>query len=80
VLEASYHIVPTDSMQSVGARDLWQSAELIDRPLVEAVHARGGRVIAWTVDDPALMRHLASLETDGLCTNDVTLCRATLGR
>src|ERR1035437_9526630 len=26
VLEASYHIVPTDSMASVDARDLWQAA------------------------------------------------------
>ena len=80
VLEASYHIDPTASLRSVGARDLWQSAELIDRPLVEAVHAHGGRVIAWTVDDPAMMRHLAEIGTDGLCTNDVALCRATIGR
>jgi glycerophosphoryl diester phosphodiesterase len=80
VLEASYHIDPTASIRSVDARDLWQAAELIDRPLVEAIHARGGRVIAWTVDDASMMRHLAELGTDGLCTNDVALCRSTLGR
>ncbi len=80
VLEASYHIVPTDTMASVDARDLWQAAELIDRDMVEAVHARGGRVVAWTVDDAATMRRLAALQVDALCTNDVALCRSTLGR
>jgi glycerophosphoryl diester phosphodiesterase len=80
VLEASYHVVPTDTMASVDARDLWQAAELIDREMVDAAHARGGRVIAWTVDDPATMLRLDSIGTDGLCTNDVALCRRTLGR
>ncbi|MFI5245441.1 MAG: glycerophosphodiester phosphodiesterase, partial [Gemmatimonadales bacterium] len=80
VLEASYHIDPTGSMASVDARDLWQAADLIDRELVDAAHARGGRVVAWTVDDPAMMRHLATLGVDALCTNDVALCRSTLGR
>jgi len=79
VLEASYHVVPTDTMASVDARDLWQAAELIDVALVEAVHARGGRVIAWTVDDPSVMKRLASIGVDALCTNDVALCRSTLG-
>jgi glycerophosphoryl diester phosphodiesterase len=80
VLEASYHVVPTDTMASVDARDLWQAAELIDRALLEAVHARGGRVVAWTVDDPAEMARLAALGVDALCTNDVARCRAALGR
>jgi glycerophosphoryl diester phosphodiesterase len=79
VLEASYHVVPTDTMAGVDARDLWEAAELIDREMVDAAHARGGRVIAWTVDDPAMMRKLAAIGTDGLCTNDVALCRSTLG-
>jgi glycerophosphoryl diester phosphodiesterase len=79
VLEASYHIVPTDTMASVDARDLWQAAELIDQAMVDAVHARGGRVIAWTVDEAAVMMRLASIGVDGLCTNDVALCRQTLG-
>jgi len=79
VLEASYHIVPTDSMASVDARDLWQAAELIDREMVDAVHARGGRVIAWTVDTAAEMTRFAGLGVDALCTNDVALCRSTLG-
>jgi glycerophosphoryl diester phosphodiesterase len=79
VLEASYHIVPTDTMASVDARDLWQDAAMIDRAMVQAAHARGGRVIAWTVDTPDEMRRLAEIGVDGLCTNDVALCRSTLG-
>jgi glycerophosphoryl diester phosphodiesterase len=66
-------------MASVDARDLWQGAELIDRAMVDAVHARGGRVIAWTVDAADDMKRLAGIGVDGLCTNDVALCRSTLG-
>jgi glycerophosphoryl diester phosphodiesterase len=80
VLEASYHIDPTASLRSVGARDLWQAAELIDADLVNAVHSSGGRVIAWTVDAASEMQRLAGLGVDGLCTNDVALCREVLGR
>lgn len=80
VLEASYHIVPTDSMASVHARDLWQSAELIDPALVRAVHARGGRVVAWTVNEPAEIARLAALDVDAICSNDVALCVRILGR
>jgi glycerophosphoryl diester phosphodiesterase len=55
------------------------AAELIDRDLVGAVHARGGRLAAWTVDAPAEMKRLAALGVDSLCTNDVALCRAVIG-
>ncbi|MGH7654702.1 MAG: glycerophosphodiester phosphodiesterase [Gemmatimonadaceae bacterium] len=80
VLEASYHIAPTASLESVDARDLWMASELIDRDLVTAVHARGCRLAAWTVDAPAEMERLAALGVDSLCTNDVALCRAVMGR
>ena len=80
VLEASYHIAPTASMESVGARDLWMAAELIDADLVGAVHAYGGRLSAWTVNAPADMLRLVALGVDVLCTDDVALCRSTLGR
>jgi glycerophosphoryl diester phosphodiesterase family protein len=38
--------------------------------LVAAVHAHGGRLLAWTVDDPTDARRLARLGVDGLITND----------
>ena len=78
VLEASYHIDPTASLTSVAARDLWENEALIDRALIDAVHRAGGRIIAWTVDDPARAAALAALGVDGLCTNDVAGVRAAL--
>jgi glycerophosphoryl diester phosphodiesterase len=80
VLEASYHIAPTFSMESVDAWILWMAADLIDRDLVDAVHARGARLAAWTVDAPTEMQRLARLGVDALCTNDVARCRSVLGR
>ena len=71
VLESSYHRDPCSSLRDVGARDLWQHEALIDQALVDAVHAAGGRVIAWTVNDPARARELAAFGVDGLCTDDV---------
>src|ERR1700694_3849355 len=38
ILEASYHLDPTAPMASVDARDLWMHWEMIDEPLVTAVH------------------------------------------
>lgn len=56
-----------------GAVDAWPHHSLVDGPLVQAVHAVGGRVIAWTVNDQASIARLTALEVDGLCTDDVTL-------
>ena len=78
VLEASYHLDPTSAMAAVDARDLWQHWELIDGTLVQAVHERGGRVVAWTVNHATEMQRLARLGVDGLCTDDVALARRTL--
>ena len=75
VLESSYHVNPTFAMESVDARDLWQYWELVDEPLVRAAHERGGRVVAWTVDDSAAMLSLALMGVDALCTNDPALAR-----
>ena len=46
---------------------------VVDRPLVDAVHGAGGRVIAWTVNDRRDVARLSALGVDGLCTDDVTL-------
>ena len=69
VLSASYPIDVTRMMRDAGATALWQHAALIDRALVDAVHAKGGVVYAWTVDDPGAMRRLLALGVDGLCSN-----------
>jgi glycerophosphoryl diester phosphodiesterase len=69
VLSVSYLVDNVTQMRAAGARDLWQMWAMIDRPLVEEVHAAGGRVIAWTVNDPAAAVALARLGVDGLCTD-----------
>lgn len=78
VLQASYLVDVVGAMAAAGARDLWQHWELIDPALVDAVHGAGGRVIAWTVNDPEAMRTLAAWGVDGLCTDDVRIAQAAL--
>jgi glycerophosphoryl diester phosphodiesterase len=78
VLETSYHLDPVASMASVDARDLWQFWETIDQALVDAVHARNGRVIAWTVNEKGLVSRLANMGVDAVCTDDVALARDAL--
>ncbi len=80
VLEVSRHVDAAGSLQSVLARDLWQLIEFIDAELVRQVHAAGGRVIAWTANDPADVERVAALGVDGLCGDDVGLIRRVLGR
>jgi glycerophosphoryl diester phosphodiesterase len=46
---------------------------LASRRLVEAVHAAGGQVYVWTVDDAARIRALEELGVDGVITNDPRL-------
>ncbi len=79
VLQSSYPIEPERSLASVDGRDLWQQHEYLDQALVNAVHARSGRVIAWTVNTPSDILRVAALGVDGICTNHVALARTTLG-
>jgi glycerophosphoryl diester phosphodiesterase len=55
------------------ARDVWPHWKLIDRTLVDSAHSLGARVIAWTVNDPAVATSLEALGVDGLCGDDVRL-------
>lgn len=69
ILSASYPADPVGPMTHVGANTLWQAWHLIDQELVEAVHRKGGQLIAWTVNEAETARQLASLGVDGLCGN-----------
>jgi glycerophosphoryl diester phosphodiesterase len=80
VLEVSYPVDALHALEEVGGRDLWRQWPFIDEPLIRAAHAIGARVIAWTVNDPTVMLRLAGMGVDGLCTDDVSLARRTLGR
>lgn len=60
-------------MDQTGARDVWPRVPLIERQLVDEVHAAGGRVIAWTVNSLPEAKALAELGVDGLCGDDVRI-------
>lgn len=51
----------------------------IDAALVDAAHALGLAVIAWTVDDPVRIGDLAAMGVDGLITNAPDVARGILG-
>lgn len=58
-------------MRACGALDLWPPYSLVTRHLVDAVHAVGGRVIPWTVNEASEVHRLSALGVDGICTDDV---------
>jgi glycerophosphoryl diester phosphodiesterase len=80
VLEVSRHVDAASTPRAVRARDLWQLVEYIDESLIREVHADGGRVIAWTANDPVLVERLAAWGVDALCSDDVPMVRRVLGR
>lgn len=80
VLEVSRHLDSAAILRSVHARDLWQLVEYMDETLVSEVHAAGGRVVAWTGNDPQVLERLAQWGVDALCTDDVAQARRVLGR
>lgn len=75
-LSASYPLEPFRMMEPMLPDALWQHTPLIDQALVDAVHQRGVRVIAWTENDPVRARELASWGVDGLCTDVPAAIRA----
>jgi glycerophosphoryl diester phosphodiesterase len=78
ILSTSYPIDAVHELRAAGARDYWMWWEHIDAALCHAVHAAGGRIVAWTVNDPAAAARLATLGVDGLCTDDVPAIRTAL--
>jgi glycerophosphoryl diester phosphodiesterase len=70
-LEVARHVDPVSSLTSTGAFDLWQEATFIDDELVARVHAYGGRVVAWTANDPEQWETLNSIGVDALCTDRI---------
>jgi len=69
VLCSAYLVRPLAALEDAGATILWQERTIVDRALVEAMHAAGHRIVVWTVDEPEDMRHLIGLAVDGICTN-----------
>jgi glycerophosphoryl diester phosphodiesterase len=46
---------------------------LVSARLVRAVHAAGGQLYVWTVDEASRIRALEALGVDGVITNDPRL-------
>ena len=46
---------------------------LVGAGLVKAVHAAGGELYVWTVDDAARIARFEALGVDGVITNDPRL-------
>jgi glycerophosphoryl diester phosphodiesterase len=79
VLQTSYLLDPVRAVRDARARDLWQQWELVDRDLVDVVHASGARVVAWTVNDEAVAARLAAIGVDAICTDVPGSMRAFVG-
>ena len=61
------------AMDDFGASDVWPHYTLVDEELVATVHARGGRIIPWTVNQPTDATILTAMGVDGLCGDDVSI-------
>ena len=59
------------AMTRTHARDVWPHWSLVDAAFVGAVQSAGGRVLPWTVNDPATVAQFHALGVDGICTDDV---------
>jgi glycerophosphoryl diester phosphodiesterase len=57
-------------LSAASAQALSVRHELVGRALVRAAHARGGAVIAWTVNDPASAARLARAGVDAIVSDD----------
>jgi glycerophosphoryl diester phosphodiesterase len=57
-------------LRAAGAQALSVRHEIVGRALVEAAHARGVAVIAWTVNDPASVERLAAIGVDAIVSDD----------
>ena len=79
ILVYSHLLDPVHALRGAGARDYWCWWEFIDAAAVRAIHAVGGRVVAWTVNDGEAGRRLAAMGVDALCTDVPGGMRAALG-
>ncbi|GAB1341293.1 glycerophosphodiester phosphodiesterase [Gemmatimonas sp.] len=78
LLSASYPLDVRGVLSWSDATAWWQHADLIDEPLVLAVHEAGVRLIAWTVNSAPHARQLAAWGVDGICTDVPDLIRSAL--
>ncbi|MGV3708245.1 MAG: glycerophosphodiester phosphodiesterase [Gemmatimonas sp.] len=78
ILSASYVLDAPHMIRQAGARDLWQQTMLIDRALIDAAHAAGARVVAWTENNVDHAVELVQMGVDAICTDTPGTMRAGL--
>lgn len=61
------------TMKATGALDVWPEHSLVTQALIDGVHAFGGRVLVWTVNDTGVAQRLSAMGADGICSDDVTM-------
>lgn len=69
VLLVSRVVDPAAVLRAAAAGTLWQEWTLLDAELVSEVHAAGGEVVAWTVNEISTARQLAAMDVDAICTD-----------
>lgn len=78
LLSASYPLDVRGVLADSGATAFWQESSLIDVALVDAVHAAGARLIAWTENNAPHARELTAWGVDALCTDTPGAIRTAL--
>ena len=76
LLQAAKLLLPRRAAGVIAARRvdaLMAHWRLVNRRLVRAVHAVGGEIYVWTVDDEPTIRRLESYGVDGIISNDPRL-------
>ncbi len=68
-----------ETARVLGAHAIHPRYDLVGESLCALVHRDGCKVLAWTVDDPDLMRRLAAAGVDGIMTNYPARLRAATG-
>ena len=53
----------------------WDGFRVLDRPFLEAAHARGLHVHCWTIDDAATMNRLLDMGVDGIMSDQPEILR-----
>jgi len=69
---------PLPAFRSSGADDLMPCSALVTPALVSAVGASGGRVLAWTVNDPDEAARVVEAGVEGVITDDPAAVRPAL--
>lgn len=78
ILFMSRPIDPVRLARDAGAGVLHPNWMWVTPDMIDAAHAAGLRVEAWTVDEPAHQAHVVSLGVDGIITNYAARLRALL--